>query len=145
MFSKFFNYTYQYVGFEDVLLAIKNENDRFIMLNVLSHSEQPVLIKNTIHSQEEEDIINTIIQKKECQYKTVIIYGKNNCDLETETKYKKLQNCGFGNIAIYNGGLFEWLLLQEIYGFSNFPTTTRDIDILKYRPTKKLATNLISY
>ena len=34
---------------------------------------------------------------------------------------------------IYIGGLFEWLLLQDIYGDDEFPTTTKIIDILKYK------------
>ena len=44
-----------------------------------------------------------------------------------------MQALGFTNIALYLGGLFEWLLLQDIFGFDNFPTTTKTIDILKYK------------
>ena len=29
--------------------------------------------------------------------------------------------------------MFEWLLLQDIYGYDNFPTTIKELDILKYR------------
>ena len=29
--------------------------------------------------------------------------------------------------------MFEWLLLQEIYGDENFPTISRELDILKYK------------
>ena len=32
--------------------------------------------------------------------------------------------------------LFEWILLQDIYGESLFPTTSKQHDILKYRPPK---------
>ena len=32
--------------------------------------------------------------------------------------------------------MFEWLLLQDIYGNDNFPTTSKDLDILKYKPKK---------
>ena len=77
--------------------------------------------------------------------KTIIVYGKNACDKESENKYKKLKNCGFSNLAIYRGGLFEWLLLQEVYGFSNFPTSSKEIDILKYRPQKTFLKHLITY
>ena len=41
---------------------------------------------------------------------------------------------GFYNVYLYNGGLFEWLLLQDIYGFDEFPTTKKELDILKYKP-----------
>ena len=33
----------------------------------------------------------------------------------------------------YTGGLFEWLLLQDIYGSDMFKTTTEEVDHLKYR------------
>ena len=48
-------------------------------------------------------------------------------------KYYQLQKLGINNIFIYMGGLFEWLLLQDIYGNDQFPTTTEIIDILKYK------------
>ena len=41
-------------------------------------------------------------------------------------------------VYLYLGGLFEWLLLQDIYGFDDFPTTSRQLDILKYKPGQKL-------
>ena len=40
---------------------------------------------------------------------------------------------GFKNIYVYIGGIFEWLLLQDIYGDEQFPTTIKIIDILKYK------------
>ena len=33
---------------------------------------------------------------------------------------------------------FEWILLQDIYGDENFPTTKKILDILKYRPRQLL-------
>ena len=35
-------------------------------------------------------------------------------------KYRQLVDLGFSNVYIYTGGLFEWLLLQDIYGSTNF-------------------------
>jgi hypothetical protein len=40
--------------------------------------------------------------------------------------------------------MFEWLLLQDIYGAASFPTTSKELDILKYKPPslrQKLLTN----
>jgi len=34
---------------------------------------------------------------------------------------------------VYPGGLFEWLLLQDIYGEDNFPTTKKEMDILRFK------------
>lgn len=144
MFSNLFTIQFNEIGFEDILTAIK-EHDKYIILNTLTHNDQNVLIKNTIPSKEEEIIINKLIENQHMNNKTIIVYGKNTCDKETENKYKKLKNCGFSNLAIYRGGLFEWLLLQEVYGFSNFPTSSKEIDILKYRPSKTFLKHLITY
>jgi hypothetical protein len=32
------------------------------------------------------------------------------------------------------GGLFEWLMLQDIYGKELFPTTKKELDLLKFKP-----------
>ena len=63
----------------------------------------------------------------------IIIYGKNNNDETVIKKYNQLIKLGFINVYIYLGGLFEWLLLQDIYGKDEFPTTSEELDILKYR------------
>ena len=40
---------------------------------------------------------------------------------------------GFKNIYIYFGGLFEWVLLQDIFSEEHFKTTSKINDILKYK------------
>ena len=60
----------------------------------------------------------------------------NNNDESVIKKYKQLVSLGFENTYIYLGGMFEWLLLQDIYGNDNFPTTSRELDIMKYKPVK---------
>ena len=76
----------------------------------------------------------------------ITIYGKN-CQEEEKIikKYKQLQKLGFKNIYIYCGGLFEWLLLQDIYGKDEFPTTIKENDILKYKSISLLSPNLLTY
>ena len=59
-------------------------------------------------------------------------------------KYKQLQELGFVNIYVYPGGLFEWLLLQDIYGHEDFPTTSQELDILKFKPIKQINQLLIT-
>jgi len=144
MFSNLFQKKYQFIGFEDVLYSLKNK-DKFIIINTLNHNEQNVLICNTLPSTEEESIINSIIQKKNISAITIIIYGKNYNDSSVEAKYDKLIECGFKDVAIYKGGLFEWLLLQDIYGKNNFPTSGKEIDILKFKPLKTFGNHLITY
>ena len=54
-------------------------------------------------------------------------------DPKIHTKYSQLSQYGLFNIKLYIGGLFEWLLLQEVYGSILFPTTSSELDILKYK------------
>ena len=42
------------------------------------------------------------------------------------------------NIYIYPGGLFEWLCLQDIYGYEKFPTSGKLLDILKFKPKSQI-------
>jgi hypothetical protein len=92
---------------------------------------QKCLIKNTIQIDQEEQIINSIIKKT--RNKNIIIYGRNCNDDKTYKKYEQLVGLGFTNVYIYVGGMFEWLLLQDIYGNELFPTTSKEMDILKYK------------
>ena len=96
----------------------------------MSSKEQQCLIKSTVGLEQEEAIINKYI--KENKSIKIIIYGKNCCDSKLNQKYAQLQSLGFSNIYIYVGGMFEWLLLQDIYGASEFPTTSKQLDLLKY-------------
>jgi hypothetical protein len=68
----------------------------------------------------------------------IIVYGKNSNDITILNKYEQLTKLGFMNVYIYTGGLFEWLLLHEIYGKDLFKITKYEIDILKYRPKSVL-------
>ena len=114
------------VNYEDLQECILNK-DRFIVINTLSKEQQECLIKNTVHIQKEEQIINDTLQN----YReiNIIVYGKNSNDETIYKKYKQLQELGLRNIYVYPGGLFEWLLLQYIYGNDTFPTTTQELDI----------------
>ena len=61
----------------------------------------------------------------------IIVYGMNSTDETIVKKYDQLIGLGFTNVYIYLGGLFEWLLLQDIYGLEEFTTTSKQLDILK--------------
>ena len=128
------------VNYEDLQECILNK-DRFIMINTLSGEQQNCLIKNTVPIQKEEQIINDTLQK----YReiNIIIYGRNSNDETIYKKYKQLQDLGLTNIYVYPGGLFEWLLLQDIYGNETFPTTTQELDILKFKPAKAINSFLL--
>lgn len=128
-FIPWFSNKKQYVSFESI------SQPNIHLINTLPHNLQDCLIENTIHSTDEEHIMNAWIENGELE-KKIILYGKHNMDDTTETKYDQLQKYGFRNLYIYKGGLFEWLLLQDIYGKENFKTTRVCNDILKYKPYK---------
>ena len=140
-FSK--NKEKQTINFENMQFAIKNNND-FIIINTLESDNQDCLIKNTILASDEEKILNKMLTDYNEPDKNIILYGKNANDNTVDEKYDQLINMG-SNVYIYSGGLFEWLLLQDIYGVDEFTTTSRQLDILKYKPRKTLHAGLIGY
>jgi hypothetical protein len=121
----------QRINFEDIQEAIKNK-EKYIIINTLPNILQECLITNTINYNEEEKIINHMLKNN--TNKNIIIYGKNANDDTIYNKYEQLLKLGFMNVFIYSGGMFEWLCLQDIYGNELFPTTKKELDILKYKP-----------
>ena len=128
------------IGFEDMKYSIDN---KYVIITTLSSHDNINLIKNTIPPIDEENVINKLIDTYEIS-KYIVIYGKNSCDSSVYSKYNELKNFGFTNIFIYNGGIFEWMLLQDIYGFDNFPTTISDIDILKFKQSSFFEKKLLN-
>lgn len=120
------------INFEDMQEMI-NDN-KTIIVNTLDLSKQECLIKRTISATEEAKIINDLIATTYSN--RVVIYGMNAADDSIVKKYNQLCSLGLTNVVVYPGGLFEWLLLQDIYGFGHFPTTRKDPDILKYKGNK---------
>jgi hypothetical protein len=134
----------QKVNFEDVQFVIKNSNNH-LLINTISENLQNCLIVNTISIDKEEFIINKLLNNGDNKNIKIIIYGKNSNDETPIKKYEQLSELGFSNIYIYVGGLFEWLLLQDIYGVELFPTTTKQNDLLKYKANKILIDPIFSY
>jgi hypothetical protein len=108
----------------------------YILINTLPADQQDCLIKGTLSADQEERAINDALTKYvpgsppfEC-----IIYGANCCDLSPDNKRRQLLELGFGlkEVKIYRGGMFEWLLLQDIYGCAKFATTKKELNLLKY-------------
>ena len=77
--------------------------------------------------------------------KRIIIYGKNCNDETVNQRWQQLINLGFHNVFVYFGGMFEWLMLQDIYGKDLFPTTQKELDLLKYRGKPSLNIELLEY
>lgn len=124
--------------YEDIIHAIKNP-DNFLIINTLPIGEQQVLIKSTIPYNDEEPTINNMLSNYDMDAKTIVIYGKNANDETAEKKYRQIKTLGFRNVFLYGGGLFEWLLLQDIFGDSNFPTIGKTDNFLKYKPPSTIS------
>ena len=134
--------TMKKINYEDMQTVVKNP-EVYLIINTLSPSEQKCLIANTTFAEEEEIIINRYL--KENKNIRIIVYGKNCNDDSIQKKYQQLLSLGFYNIFVYTGGIFEWLLLQDIYGKELFPTTKKEVDLLKYKPSQLLNIALLEY
>lgn len=121
------------MNYEDLQNNIRNPSA--IIINTLPLSMQSCLILNTLPCNKEEEKINGLL-KNNVDTVNIIIYGMNNCDETVYKKYKQLQELGFRKVYMYLGGMFEWMLLQDIYGKEDFPTTEEELDILKFKPKK---------
>ena len=131
------------INFEDIQYVLKN-SESHILINTLNEKEQDCLLPNTINIHHEEDLVNKLLKNGNKNVK-IIIYGKNCNDDKIYKKYDQLSSLGFHNVYIYSGGIFEWLMLQDIYGIHEFPTTKKELDILKYKPSKKMNIHLLEY
>ena len=121
------------INYEDIQYAIKNNH---IIINTIDENNQTCLIKGTLNINEELSFFNNKNIDKSVK---IIIYGINSTDDTVFKKYNQLLSLGFINTYIYIGGLFEWLLLQDIFDEENFPTISIEpVDILKYKGKQKL-------
>ena len=130
------------INYEDMQTVIKNP-EIYLIINTMSPSDQQCLIINTTPANDEEQLINKFM--KENKSIRIIIYGKNCNDESVNKKYQQLYSLGFYNIFVYLGGMFEWLMLQDIYGKDLFPTTKKELDLLKYKSLQLLNIGLLEY
>jgi hypothetical protein len=130
------------INYEDMQTVIKNP-EIYLIIDTLNSNEQQCLIINTTSIIDEEMLINKYI--KENKSIRIIIYGKNCNDESIDKKYQQLYSLGFYNIFVYLGGMFEWLMLQDIYGKDLFPTTKKEVDLLKYKSHQLLNQGLLEY
>jgi hypothetical protein len=135
------------INYEDMQTVVKNP-EIYMLINTLPVDSQDCLISTTVSVEKEEAIINKYL--KENRGIRIIVYGKHCNDELVDKKYQQLLALGFNNIYAYMGGLFEWLLLYDIYGKELFPVNNlnsnkKNIDILKFKPHSVLNISLIEY
>lgn len=126
------------IGFDDIVHFILNKstNQHIILINTLPIHQQQYLIQYTISCDVEEKVINDSLLSSLVKNQIIIIYGKNHTDNTMESKYNQLVKLGFlsTHLFIYYGGIFEWALLQDIYGDINFPTNSSPTDFMIFKP-----------
>jgi len=97
------------------------QKDGAVIIHTMNEEEK-VLIVGTVVGEKETEKINKMMSKNDYE-KDIIIYGRNSHEYEKLVKkQKQLASLGFKNVYIYLGGIFEWLLLQDVYGAKEFPT-----------------------
>ena len=128
--------TQRHINFEDMQMAINEQTNhqyamKTVIINTLEAHNQHCLISGTLNIEHEVEALNTYMKNnKDIR---IIVYGMNAADGSSMKKYEQLIKLGFYHVFIYAGGLFEWLLLQDIYGDDEFPTTSKIYDILNYK------------
>lgn len=133
------NVSVKKINFEDMQILINDTNT--LIINTMSSEFQKCLIERTIPIEEEIKLINSMLNKnKEIN---IVIYGMNASDESIVSKYNQLISLGFINVYVYPGGLLEWLLLQDIYGIENFKTTSKELDILKFKGKRIIGNQLM--
>ena len=98
------------------------------------------MIQGTVPIINEESVINNYYNNNNLSL-PIIIYGYNSCDENIVKKYKQLTELGFKNVYVYPGGIFEWLLLQDIYTTKFIKTNKTELNLLKYKPNNILKLN----
>ena len=133
------NSSIQRINFEDIQYA---QQHNLLIINTLPSSDQGLLIAKTVSWQQEIHAVEHAIRDK----KKIFVYGRHSNDETIYIKYEQIRKLG-GKVYLYTGGLFEWLLLQDIYGASEFATTTnmKIVDVLKYKPPTLLNTKYLTY
>jgi hypothetical protein len=98
---------------------LQKKKGDFLLINTLPMDKQNYLIKGTLSAFEESQRVNDYLYKN--KKVEIVVYGLDSIDPTVGKKFIQLKSLGFENVYVYTGGIFEWALLQEVYG-SNFPT-----------------------
>jgi hypothetical protein len=142
----------QYIQYN--MLKHKTIMEDTIIINTMTQNEQYCLISGTMTPNDEIATIQSL--QDELDYKkNIVVYGKHSTDTTVDTKYNQLKNLGFTNVFIYRGGMFEWTLLQKVYGNNEFMTSgtstepllwsSFDNDYKKPINTTPMTYNLLQY
>lgn len=136
MFQTFFSSseTYKKISPAEMQTILKTP-EKYIMIHTLTSEYQDYVIPGTVQDTREESVINEMLNRIDIPDKPIIVYGKNVRDETPVTKANQLKSLGIREISIYSGGMFEWLLLNEVYGPTEFPVKVQT-DHYHHQPQK---------
>lgn len=143
------------INFEDVQSVIANRGAgisiagtsaahtvTYLIISTLKSEFLNCVISGTVPAAQEEARINDILSGNTVNGDTItiIVYGLHATDETAYAKYEQLLKHGITRVCVYVGGMFEWLLLQDVYGADLFPTSGKKeaADIIKYRPQRSI-------
>lgn len=113
-------------NFEDVQQYIVGTQP-FFLINTLPINLQKCVILGTMCALKEEKCFNDCLHMNT----PVLVYGKHHSDSSVTKKCNELVAFGFTNVNMYAGGLFEWLLLRDVYGDELFPVNTGPLSVVE--------------
>ncbi len=131
-----------YANYCDIQNAVRSGKT---VVHIMDVSDETILIKGTLTAYQEVEKINLWISNGAFDNE-IYIYGYSNADFnKLLQRHKQLLGLGFHKVYIYFGGMFEWLLLRDVYGATEFPLDGlikgAMVDILKYnKPCETMKT-----
>lgn len=129
------------LSFEDVQQFLQSPAESYLLIHTMPASEQRCLILHTADAQQEVARVNGLLEQR--RYRVpIVVYGAHCNDERVWLKHKQLSEMGFERVFVYLGGMFEWLLLQDVFGADTFPTTATELQLLKYKPPRELVAKL---
>lgn len=123
--------SYNYYQLQDRMNKQKNNQNDIILINTLPITRQDCLIKGTLKAFIEVEFMNKLLKTN--KNKEIVVYGIHHTDTSVIQKYNQLKKLGFTNVHIYFGGMYEWLLLQEVFDTINFQTDGNIKNIVDYK------------
>jgi rhodanese-related sulfurtransferase len=123
--------SYNYYQLQDRMNKQKNNQNDIILINTLPITRQDCLIKGTLKAIVEVEYMNKLLKTN--KNKEIVVYGIHHTDKSVIQKYNQLKKLGFTNVHIYFGGMYEWLLLQEVFDTTNFQTDGFVKNIVDYK------------
>uniref|UniRef100_A0A6C0D2C4 Rhodanese domain-containing protein n=1 Tax=viral metagenome TaxID=1070528 RepID=A0A6C0D2C4_9ZZZZ len=118
-------------NFHQLQDRMKKQGNELILINTLPLTRQDCLIKGTLKAFIEVEYMNKLLKTN--KNKEIIVYGIHHTDTSVIQKYNQLKKLGFTNVHIYFGGMYEWLLLQEVFDTTNFQTDGMIKNIVDYK------------